>query len=59
MKASKFNCAQEAAAIKQGGEAAPVAEVCRKAGSAKPWFQLGGSIRKAATIGDARRCLQV
>jgi hypothetical protein len=32
MKASKFTDAQKAFVIKQGEEATPVAEVCRKAG---------------------------
>lgn len=41
MKASKFSDAQKAFILKQGGEGMPVAEICRKGGSARRRTSMG------------------
>ena len=49
MKASKFTAAQKAFVIKQGGEGAPLAEICHKAGISQATYFNG---RGADAIGD-------
>ena len=41
MKASKFSDAQKAFILKQGDEGVPVAEICRRQGSARRRISIG------------------
>jgi len=47
MKASNFSDAQKAFILKQGDDGMPVAEICRKAGSARRPISIGARSMQA------------